>query len=245
MSYNLLKSLYIKYTSVNGKDFEYLLDFTKISCCYLTIKKYGNNYSIIMKFRDLPDEEVYDSFARKDIISISYILNNNIKCTIKEDGLKSLETFDNIIRLKKAFYIFPIDDFNLKLSREIYSAPIDKVSMEKKQQCECEKVSDFGVVVTFDIDFAFWGSYDMPLSIIDIAFGIIKDKCIFYDDAKGRYKLVLTDKGNGLISKYKMAMDSITKQKMTKIEETLYSKMIKDSIVRNKIVKMKEMLYEL
>lgn len=220
MRYNLLRSLYIKYTSVNGKDFEYLLDFTKISCCYLIVKKCGNNYSIIMKFRDLPDEEVYDSFTRKDIISINCILNNNT--TIKEGELKLLETFDNVIRLKKAFYIFPIDDFNLKLSREIYSAPIDKVNMEMKKQCECEKISDFGVVVTFDIDFAFWGSYDMPLSIIDIASGIAKDKCIFYDDAKERYKLVLTDKGKGLISRYKMAKDSITKQKMAKIEETLY-----------------------
>ena len=142
--------------------------------------------------------------------------------TIKEDGLKLLETFDNVIKLKKAFYVFPIDDFNLKLSREIYSVPIDKASMEMKKQCECEKISDFGVVVTFDADFAFWGSNDMPLSIIDIAFGIAKDKCIFYDDAKGRYKLVLTDKGKGLISRYKMAKDSITKQKMARIEEALY-----------------------
>lgn len=204
MSYNLLKSLYIKDYKLVDKS----VDLTKVGC-RLVFQTYENcgyyHYSVAL-FTIYSLEDMLKSLKRTKILdspiggsitkNIEYILNDNLKYTIKENGYDLLEDFDNVIRLDDyTFYIFQVDDFSLKLSEELYSESINVDKMRIDFSDRCKKVCDFGVVGSNVIK---------PLSIIDIALELSKGRSLYYED-DGLYRIMLTDKGKVLITKYRVA----------------------------------------
>lgn len=194
MSYNLLKSLYIK---AGLTDFKYTINLTQEGCTLRIDKTSNNLYTVFIKFNYAPDVEIgLNPQKSSKVTNISYILNGSLNGSIKEDGLSLLESFDNVIKMSSnKFYTFQVDDFSLKLSQELYSVPANMTERQFSMCSRCLILTDFGVVTEFDT----------PVSVINIALELIDGNNIVYEDAEGRYKLALTDKGKGLITKYKVA----------------------------------------
>ena len=201
MSYNLLKSLYIK---AGKTDFEYTVNLAQEGCNFSFYKGHNSLYTVDLAFNYAPDVKIgFSPKKSSKVTDVSYILNNNIKGTIKENGFDSLASllasFDNVISWGYTFDIFQVDDFSLKLSQELYSVPANMSDKEfDKYGYHCyhfEKLSDFGVA-----------NPGSSLSIIEIALKLIDDKNILYRDEYGKkYKIVLTDRGKALITKYRIA----------------------------------------
>ena len=192
MGYNLLKSLYIK---AGKTDFEYSIDFTTKGCCLIFYEDSNHNYSVTLKFKYLPDvKEGHSDTMSNKVANVGYILNDSLKSSIKESWLKPFDAFDNVIRLGQTIYIFQVDNFSLKLSEELYSTPANMLA-EQFSNCRyhCKMLTDFGVVTDFS-----------SLSTIEIALKLIEGENIVYQD-NGRYKIVLTDKGKAMITRYKIA----------------------------------------
>lgn len=194
MSYNLLKSLYIK---AGNTDFKRTINLTQEGCTLIINKTSNNLYTVFLNFNYAPDVEIGRNPCKSSkVANISYILNGSLNGTIKEDGLGLLESFDNVIKMSSnKFYIFQVDDFSFKLSQELYSVPVNMTIRQFSSCNRCLMISDFGVVTEFD----------SSVSVINIALELIDGNNIVYEDAEGRYKLALTDKGKGLITKYKVA----------------------------------------
>ena len=195
MSYNLLKSLHIKAGDTN---FEYLLDFTKSGYRVSRARAHGKYFVYLQQHHlrgmkeNLPHESSY-------VTDISYILNNSLKYSVKElfetlEGLRTLETFDNVILTGSTIDVFPVDNFSLELSKELYSTPYIS-HFGQYIRHECKRVTDFGVETKFM----------ELLSVIDIALELVDGAVIAYKDNEKYYQILLTDRGKALITRYKMA----------------------------------------
>lgn len=212
MGYNLLKSLDIK--DVN---FRHTIDFTKRGCILRVAKDNKHRcYTVDLEYKYLPDATIDPNRPNiyKDVkcANIIYSLNNGQKYNInkvkEDDGVhdgfdifnNSLTSFSNVIKMGSTFYIFPIDDFSLKLSQELYSIP---ANMTEEEFYSRRKYRGVGVC-----DFGLYTNKFDSLSVVEIGLKLINNIDVVYkDEYEEKYKIILTDKGKGLITKYKMAND--------------------------------------
>ena len=209
MGYNLLKSLYIK-----DVDFSHTIDFTKRGCILRIAKVSKHRYTVDLEYKYLPDATIdlnrLDIYKGAKCANVIYSLNNGQKYNInkvkEDDGVhdgfdilnNSLTSFNNVIKMGYTFYIFPIDDFSLKFSQELYSISANMTEEEfySRSRCRGLEVCDFGL---------YTNKFD-SLSVIEIGLKLINNIDVVYkDEYEEKYKIILTDKGKAMITRYKIA----------------------------------------
>lgn len=187
MGYNLLKSLYIK---AGEKDYKF--DFTKKSGILYILRHDNCRYHQMSALKVKWGKTIYQENSDW-VTDMDFILNGSIKCTLKENGYDSFKAFDNVVVFEKDIYIFQVDDFNLKLSKELYSVPTNM--LDERYAYLCIGVKDLGIVNT---DYCIF-------SVVDIALTLLKGSRDIVYENNGLYKIAITDKGKALITRYKIA----------------------------------------